>query len=220
MALSNGSILKLKEEVGNNGHFKALAGSNAVLDQADSIYTLTAPDGSTYVFETPPGGSGSPYVVTRRTWPNSERWTYRYYDDPQHVAYGKLQAVEDGYGRKLQFTYIDNFGEFDHLQLYRVGDHQAAGLAYGDTPSGRFVQFTYIEEYVDGIPKSPSPKALLSQVRDVRDEKWAYVYYGRASGEMDADKLNFLVIRKSPAVNGLAARSHLNSWPTRSSTDR
>jgi hypothetical protein len=37
----------------------------------------------------------------------------------------------------------------------------------GSTPAGRYVEFTYTEERDDGVPVL-TPKALLSEVRDVR----------------------------------------------------
>jgi TolB protein len=107
--------------------------------------------------------------------------------------------VYDGYGRTLQWVYVDNPGGFDDGQLWRVGDHTASGLD-GVSPSGRYVEFTYITEKSDGVDV-PTPRPLLATVRDVNTQVWTYDYYGQTAGETDPDQRNFLTRRLSPAID-------------------
>jgi hypothetical protein len=139
------------------------------------------------------------YRLESRAWANGETWTYMYYD-VLHYAVGKLKEVDDGYGRKLQFTYVnDSPNPYRHLQLWRVGDQDATGLE-GGTPLGRYVEFTYTPEKNNGQPVTGA-KALLASIQDVRGHTWTYDYYGQDTGETNADLLNFMIQRQSPTVD-------------------
>ncbi len=180
--------------LGSTDIYKATVGGYSEIDasgRGTSKYTLTAADDSTFVFD-------DQQRLRTHTWSNGEVWTYRYYQAP-HYAEGLLQEVSDGSGRKLQFTYIDNEGQFDDRQLWRVGDQTAAGLETS-TPSGRYVEFAYTSEKSGGNTISGA-KALLETVRDVRGETWTYDYYGQDSHETASDLLNFLMSVTSPAVD-------------------
>jgi hypothetical protein len=168
----DGGILKLDEDSANAGHFKAKPGSTSVLDYLSSTseYVLTNTDKSQAIFD----------AITKqlktRVWPNQETWTYTY-------TSGKLAEVNDGYGRKLQFSYVSNPGQYNDGKLWRVGDQTATGLGSG-SPSGRFVEFAYTPEKSGGNAIS-SPKALLSTVQDVFGKIWTYHWYGENANETD-----------------------------------
>lgn len=186
------------------------AGSNAAIvvdtGSTDARYILTTSDESIYVFD-------HQKRLRSRQWPTAETWTYAYYTTG--YANGKLQEVDDGYERKLQFTYIDNSGQYDHLQLWRVGDHTATGLD-GSTPTGRYIEFRYTNEKLDGSPVTGAT-ALLHEVQDVLGNTWMYRHYGQAVGEDASDQANFLIEVLSPsvdtdgdgAVDGRLALKHL-----------
>ncbi len=187
--LPGGLVLKLAEDSANPGHFDAAPGSTSELDYdgGNQEYILTAQDKSTYHFD------DTSFLLKTRTWPSDETWTYTH-------SSSALTEIDDGYGRKLKFSYISNPSGFDDGQLWRVGDHTASGLDTG-SPSGRFIELDYTEEHVNGSPVTPSPKALLTDVHDVLGQTWTYTYFGQAVGETDTDQLNFLVQRASPSVD-------------------
>lgn len=186
-------ILKLEEDSANAGEFNALSGSTATMLYEPDYYglgqhafVLTLPD------KTLMGFLASTGQIQTREWINHEVWTYSY-------ASGKLSEVDDGYGRQLKFSYINNPSGFDDGQLWRVGDQTADDLDTS-TPTGRYVEFGYDMERADGTPVT-NPKALLATVQDVRGNTWSYDYYGQTSGETNADLLNFLLRRISPSVD-------------------
>lgn len=191
--LSGGGRAQFDEDTATR--YVASAGGTSVIEidtgSSDERYNLKSDD-QTLVFD----AEGR---LRFRRWITGEEWEYAYYESP-HFAEGKLKEVDDGHGRKLQFTYIDNSSGFDHFQLWRVGDQDAVDLD-NTTPTGRYVEFTYVEEYGDGSPVTPDPRPLLQQVRDVRGQIWSYQYYGYESGEDDADQLNFLTRCQSPQVD-------------------
>jgi len=188
---------------GGRGHFQkdsatryiAKAGGTSLIEinngSTDERYTLKT-DNHSFVFN----DQGK---LRFRRWANGEEWTYTYYTTP-HVAAGKLKEVGDGYGRKLQFAYLDNSGQFNHLQLRRLGDQTASGLETV-SPSGRYLEYSYIEEYQNGAVKTPTPKPLLRTVTDVRGQVWTYQYYGYVSGENDSNQYNYLTQYQSPQVD-------------------
>src|SRR5690606_28078665 len=90
-------------------------------------------------------------------------------------------------------------GQFDHDQLWRVGDHTAVDLSTS-TPSGRYVEFSYIPERLNAALLS-NPQALLATVDDVRGKTWTYRWYGQISGENDSQQQNFLIEIISPQVD-------------------
>lgn len=207
IALDNSVSNKLLVRLGNGGvaHFtldsgtlyKGDPGSVSQIDAGgtgNQTYTLTASDKSKYFFD-------ANRKLTQRELPNGEKVTYTYYTDTH--AIGLLKEAVDDYGRKLQFTYINNPSGFNNLQLWRVGDTDATGLDT-TTPAGRYVEFGYVPEKVNGATIS-TPKALLNTVRDVRGQVWTYIYYGSEQGEgalpEDANKLNYLVKVESPLVD-------------------
>lgn len=180
--------------VGSTNQYNGDPGSNSVIvvnpASTDERYTLTASDQSIYIYD-------DQKRLRSRQWANGETWTYNYYTTG--YADGMLQEVDDGYGRKLQFVYVDNFGEYDHLQLWRVGDQETSGLD-GTTPGGRYIEFVYTNEKLDGMPIIGA-KALLHQIQDVRGQTWTYRYYGQEAGETDSTQTNFLVEVVSPEVD-------------------
>lgn len=166
--------------------FEATAGSTALIDWdgANSRYVMTTADRSTFTFDS----AGN---LLSRAWPNGETWTYTY-------SGGRLSRVDDGYGRQLQFVYYDT-ADYRNGQLWRVGDHTAAGLD-GDTPTGRYVEYDYTPEMIGGAPIA-TPRALLASVRDARGQTWTYDCYGQHAGEMDTTRLNLLTREVSPSVD-------------------
>ena len=197
--LPGGGRLKLTEDSAQAGHFEAAMGSTSVLDYDSGAneYVLTAQDKSQLFFD------DSNLRLKRRAWPNEENWTYSYDTN------GRLTEVADtnydldpGAGvihRKLQFVYIANTGQYDHEQLWRVGDHTAADLSTS-TPTGRYVEFGYLPERLDGVLLS-NPGALLATVKDVRGYTWTYHWYGQSSGEDDSDQQNLLLEVISPQAD-------------------
>jgi RHS repeat-associated protein len=159
--------------------------STITKDGGTGEFTLVTSDKSTYLFD-------SDGKLLSHVWPNNETWTYTYTGDV-------LTEVSDGYGRSLQFSYIDDPGQFDDGQLWRVGDHTASGLD-GSSPTGRYVEFGYAPEKNDGSAIS-TPGALLISIQDVRGEVWTYDYYGQHSGEAETDQLNFMTQVASPSVD-------------------
>lgn len=175
------------------GVYKGDPGSTAQIDASGSgvsKYTLSAQDGSEWIFD-------DQKKLQKRTWSTGEEWAYSYYEPP-HIADGLLKEVSDDYGRKLQFSYIDNSGQFDHLQLWRVGDQDATGLDTS-SPSGRYVEYGYVESKLNGVATGNHP--LLNTVQDVRGEIWTYEWYGQAVGETDANQANWLLRVISPSVD-------------------
>ncbi len=176
VVLPNGGVLKLDEDSGNPGTFIARVGSTSemVYSSGNDEYTLTAQDQTTTFFD------GTTGRIKSRSWPSGETWTYAYAN-----ASGLLSEVDDGYGRKLKFSYISNPGNFDDRLLWRVGDNTASGLDTG-SPSGRFVEYAYTD--LGG-------NAYLTGVTDVLSEDWGYIYDGtaphrllkRLSPELDTD---------------------------------
>jgi len=204
IALDNSVSNKLLVRLGNGGvaHFTQVGstttyngdpGSVSVIDAGGTgttKYTLTASDKSKYVF-------GDDFRLTQRELPKGEKVTYTYHTSGH--ATGLLKDAADEYGRKLQFTYINNSSGFDHLQLWRVGDTNATGLDTS-SPSGRYVEFSYTPEKLNGTTIS-NAKALLNTVRDVRGQVWTYTYYGATVGETDTAQANYLVKVTSPSVD-------------------
>ena len=80
-----------------------------------------------------------------------------------------------------------------------MGDHTASGLDTG-SPSGRYVEYDYVPEKLDGSVVTGA-KALLASVQDVRGELWTYDYYGQTAGETDSNQANFLTAHLSPSVD-------------------
>jgi RHS repeat-associated protein len=189
--LPGGTTLKLAEDSGTAGTFYALVGSTSTLVfedlGANDVYVLTVEDKSSYIFD------AASLQLKSRHWPNNESWAYSYNGSAQ------LIEVADDYANNLQFSYIDNSGQFDHELLWRVGDHTAAALGSG-SPTGRYVEFSYSPEKSNGSTVGGA-KGLLTHVQDVREEIWTYRYYGAESGESTAAKLNFLLERLSPEVD-------------------
>jgi RHS repeat-associated protein len=177
-------------------------GSTALIDaggSGSSKYTLQASDQSTYVFD-------EEGRIRSRSWATGETWTYTYYDDP-HFAEGLLKEVTDGYGRALQFAYTDNSGQYNHKQLWRVGDQTVPDLETG-SPSGRYVEFVYLQSRLDGTLTSPDVQPLLHRVKDVHTadtsdpaKLWEYTYYGQESGEDDEAQTSWLIGVTSPTVD-------------------
>jgi hypothetical protein len=68
---------------------------------------------------------------------------------------------------------------------------------------GRFVEFSYTQQKLNGTPISNS-RALLMTVLDVRSasgQVWTYDYYGQDTLENDSNKRDLLIRRLSPLVN-------------------
>ena len=179
VSLPEGGLLKLDEDSGQPGHFIPRAGSASTLDyvSASSDYVLTAQDKSRYHFD------GSTLRLTQRDWPSGEVWSYTY------DANGRLIQIDDGYGRQLKLAYLSDPGQYDDGQLWRVGDQTTINL--DTTPSGRYVEFTYLPEKLDGTLIS-NPQTLLTGVRDVLGNDWSYNYYGQAVGETDSNQSDWL----------------------------
>jgi RHS repeat-associated protein len=192
LRVDDGGLVKFTETSDGSEVFEAPASSATITyDSGTTEYTLEGQDKSVRVFD----ANGK---LLEKTFANGEKWTYTYYTLP-HVAEGELKEVADDYGRKLQFAYIDDSGQFDHLQLWRVGDHDATGLETG-SPSGRYIEFGYTPEKDNGTTIT-SPEALLNTVRDVLGKTWTYDYYGQDVGESDDDLLNLLIEELSPSVD-------------------
>ena len=121
--MPNGGELKLSESSAGSNHYVADAGSDAVVDYntGTSQYTLIGSDKSTYIFN----ASGK---LVSRQWPpfgtNGEKWNYTY------DGSGRLSSVDDNYtnGRKLNFAYINNPGQYNDGQLWRIGDQDTTNL--------------------------------------------------------------------------------------------
>jgi RHS repeat-associated protein len=193
VVLPQGGLLKLVEDSGNAGHFDALSGSTVVMDYAadyfgagSHAFLLTATDKTVYAFD------AATLRLKQREWPDSEAWIYT------HDGGGNLTEVDDGHGRKLKFAYYST-GDFKNDQLWRVGDQSATGLDTG-SPAGRYIEFDYTPEKVDGSAVGGG-RALLSSVKDVRGEIWTFAYYGESSDEKDTRNLNYLVGVRSPDVD-------------------
>ncbi len=189
IAALDGGTKALFLRQGMTSLYVADAGASAQIDAGGSgasTYTLTSIDKTEFVFD----DQGR---IRARRRANNEVWTYTYYA-ASHFAAGLLQEINDGYDRKLQFSYLNNSGQFNHKQLWRVGDHNAAGLE-SSSPTGRYVEFGYVESpLTDGLP-------LLSTVRDVRGHTWTYRWYGQQSGESNPNLANYLLSYTSPAVD-------------------
>ena len=196
--LPNGGQAHFTQDGTNANRYIGDPGSNSVIEvnslNPDSHYTLTASDASRYVFD-------NQKRLRRRQWPNGETWTYSYYTGG--IANGLLQAVDDGYGRQLQFAYKDAFGT---VQLWRVGDHDTTDLDDENQVDGRYVEFTYVEDKLNG-QTTGNNLALLHEVQAVlheemvTDHTWTYDWYGQDTGETDSDLANYLLQVTSPPVD-------------------
>lgn len=187
LRLPNGGEAKFTET--STDLYEGDPGSTSVIewDSVAEEYTLTASDKSILVFDV----EGN---LLSQSWPSGEVWSYSYFDE-------KLSEIDDGYGRKLKFSYRDNPSGFDDDQLWRVGDHTASGLD-GSTPTGRYVEFGYIENKVESAGDLvDGGSSLLNTVKDVRGNTWTYDYYGQETEETDFRQLNFLIRETSPAVD-------------------
>lgn len=184
--LPGGGTLVLTEQ--SSGHFVATVGSNATMDyvSGNNTYALNGTDGTHFIFD------GTSLQLSSIQWASNEVWTYSY-------TSGKLSSVDDGYSRQLRFSYINNAGQYDHGQLWRVGDHTASGLDTG-SPSGRYIEMAYTPEKNNGSTIA-NPKALLLSVQDVLGNVWTYDYYGQHSGESTSGLLNFITQRQTPSVD-------------------
>ncbi len=183
--LNNGGVLKLQETT--NGQFYALAGSNSEMVYSSANggeYILTAEDKTTYIFDATTG------LLKQRQWPNGETWSYTH-------SGNNLTQVSDGHGHQLNLAYMS--GGVGNGKLWRVGDHTTFGLN-APTPTGRYVEFTYMVELDAGNPAATT-RALLATVRDVRGYIWRYDYYGQHAGEGEDKLLNFMTRRLSPDWN-------------------
>lgn len=160
-------------------HYEGVAGASATIDvdtgSTSARYTLSASDGTVYVFEVYDTNKGR---LVSRTFPSGEVWIYTY------DGSGRLSTVVDdaydlggGVKRKLTFTYISG-GSHDG-QLYRVTDH-----------TSRFVELAYSVDHDGGS------YSLLDTVTDTRDNDWTYTYEDTISGQ-----LNFLTEVQSPSVD-------------------
>ncbi|MEP6988885.1 MAG: DUF6531 domain-containing protein, partial [Chloroflexota bacterium] len=181
----NGGIANFSETT--TDHYPAAPGSTAFIDwnTGTSQYILTSGDHSVYVFDS----AGN---LLSRTWPNNESWTYSY-------TSGKLTGISDNYGNQLQFSYISNPGQFNDGKLWRIGDKTASGLS-GSTPAGRYVEYGYIVEKLNGAATGII-SALLTTVRDVRGNVWTYDWYGQHTGESDTSQKNYLTQQISPLLD-------------------
>jgi len=187
---------------GGRAHFEENTSTEYVA-KAGGTSKITIDSGSTsarYTLET----SNQTYIfdedgkLQSRDWSNGEAWTYSYYTTSDYKE-GLLEKVSDGYSRELKFSYINNSGQFDHQQLWRVGDHDSSGLDTG-SPSGRYVEFAYVTEKSNGSVVT-NAKPLLYTVQDLRGETWVYDWYGQAIGETDSNQLNWLTEYQSPSVD-------------------
>ena len=179
-------------QIGTTDQYAGDPGSNSMIDvdtgSSTARYTLTASDQSIFVFD-------DQERIRSRQWPNGEEWTYHYFTSG--VGNGKLSYIDDGYGRQLQFEYKTFF---DEVQLWRIGDHETDDLDDESLVTGRYIEFSYTDEKLDGSSVTDA-KPLLETVQDVRDKIWTYRHYGQESGEDDADLANFLVEVVSPLVD-------------------
>ena len=80
----------------------------------------------------------------------------------------------------------------------------------GSGPMGRYVEFGYLQERLNGSTTS-NLNPLLATVRDVRGNTWMYAYYGQNVGENDSNQQNFLTEFRSPGVDTLG--SHMSGLP-------
>jgi RHS repeat-associated protein len=183
--MPDGGWMEFDRDPNDADRFNAAEGASSYIlvdDQSQTArYSLEATE-NRFVFD-----ADGRLVSDERA--NNEVWTYSYYDNTS-FAEGLLKEVDDGYGRKLRFSYIDNPTGVDHLLLHRVGDQTAAGLGTG-SPTGHFLSFAYTENKMED-PNDPGEiiaggKALLSQVTDVRGITTVYDYE-----TADLDSLNFL----------------------------
>jgi len=190
MRTRTGGETRFTQVAGNPSRYEGDPGSSAFVIVSGGNYTLTGSDNSTFTFD-------STGKLTTYTFPNQEVWTYSYY--PSGFVMGLLQYVQDVYGNQLQFVYINNSGQFNHLKLWRVGDRTVTGLT-GGSPAGNYVEFTYATEKLNGAVVS-SPRALLASVRDVRGNVWSFDYYGQQVGQTNAQQQSLLTRRLSPSVD-------------------
>ncbi|MBA3867525.1 MAG: hypothetical protein H0X30_00070 [Anaerolineae bacterium] len=199
--LPEGGSIKLNESSAN--HFDAVVGSTSVLDYdaTHTEYILTAQDKSQLAFD------GTTLQLKRRSWSSGESWAYNYYVAADGADLdGKLNQIDDGYGRLLKFVYIRDTdpNPYQRRQLWRVGDQTAAATLSNTTPSGRYIELAYTPEKLNGSAVAGA-LALLSSVRDTRGNNytWIYDYYGQTNGvgQTDPQQLNFLLKRLSPAVD-------------------
>ncbi|MEL6307999.1 MAG: DUF6531 domain-containing protein, partial [Chloroflexota bacterium] len=172
-----------------SARYEGQAGATSFIEYnaSSSEYILTEVDGATHRFD-------SAGVLLERMWLTGMIWQYFY-------TGGKLTQVSTPFGRQIQFVYYSGLtgsDAFKNDQLWRVGDHATVNL--GGTPSGRYVEFDYVPEKLNGVVIT-NPNPLLSSVRDVRGQMWTYDYYGQQLGESDADLANFLTQRQSPMLD-------------------
>lgn len=194
--MPSGGEFHLTETANGSNSYLGDPGSTATIAWDGTKYTLTTQDATQYVFDTPGQLTTNKWQLTSVIYPSDEIWIYTYDGTSK-----KLTDIDDGYGRGLQFSYINNPSQFDDEQLWRVGDHTATGLS-GGSPSGRYVEFGYLQEKLDGSTTG-TPNPLLTTVQDVRGNIWTYAYYGQNPGEDDSDQKNFLTEFLSPAVDTL-----------------
>jgi RHS repeat-associated protein len=186
---ATGGEAHFTETTTNNYSGVTGVGASIVVDPGSttSRYTLTATDKSLYIFD-------SAGKLRSQAWPSGEVWTYSY------DGSNRLSEVNDGYNRKLVFSYYSS-GAFSGL-LYRVGDH-----TFDDTnpssPTGRYVEYSYtLNKVVDSTSAIVNGTVgLLTGVRDVRGQTWTYNYYGQNASETDVRQLNFLTRHISPSVD-------------------
>ncbi len=180
-------------------NYRASSGSASTLvvnsGSTSATYIVTAADQSVYTFD-------NNRRLQSRKWANNETWSYAYFTAADGAdLVGRLKEVSDGYGRKLQFSYFRDSDPdtFRRRKLWRVGDQTAANLfTTTGSPTGRYVEFTYVREQNNGIPIGS--QVLLSGVRDVRGNQWSLVYYGSQVGETDPSLLNAFVRRLTPSL--------------------
>ena len=193
--MPRGGELHLTETSSGSNSYVGDPGSTAVIEWDGTKYTLTTQDAKQYIFDPDDQLSPTQWQLTSLVYPTGEAWDYAYDDDNDN----RLISITDTYGKGLQFAYIDNPSGYDNGQLWRVGDQAAIGLE-GEDPHGRYVEFGYIEEKLDGSTTG-TPNPLLATVRDVREYTWTYHYYGQNAGEDDSDQKNFLSEFLSPTVD-------------------
>lgn len=191
LQMPNGGEVYFTQSVTDATLYLADPGSAATVRLSSNQYILTALDQSTYTFYATGSLVGQ---LASRQWPTGDQWTYSYTGT-------QLTSVLDNYGRGLQFSYKAPHmpAQFDDGQLWRVGDQTAAGLS-GVAPTGRYVEFGYIPERLNGAIVS-TPHALLARIRDVRGNTWTYNYYGQTPGETDPSQQNYLVGQFSPQMD-------------------
>jgi hypothetical protein len=126
-------------------------------------FEITFVDGTRYWF----GGPNN--MLTRIFFPNGRYWSYTYQTTTTAHDMGLLRQVSDEFGNTLHFRYHNAPGTASHRQLWRVGDQTVANITSPTGITGRYVEYTYTTSSVGNI-------ALLTGVRDVNGNPWAYSY--------------------------------------------